>query len=278
MLEVTGGSTSTTFASSDQDFPTLYAASELSRQNMARMEQLVEEGRRDHEPLRCAAQGAGGGAGSWLCGPGGGPGPCCLPSLSGGRCQSNILSCPPPRLAAEYATGYRTQTGVLLRKFFLLYWRNPNYSERPPGQPVGLPGQGARQEPARASPPMVQPCAHSVCVGSMATKHLHGTHSCSLDSPSVARRLCPLHHDGGKCVSHAFRAAAAWVAYQQGALAGLLLPPDMPPACCPWPAVAIILGLVYMGQVRRHASPQLRFTGVTPLHEAGLLCSCRACC
>lgn len=43
------------------------------------------------------------------------------------------LVCPlvPLRLAAEYAAGYSTQSVVLLRKFFLLYWRNPNYSERP---------------------------------------------------------------------------------------------------------------------------------------------------
>jgi hypothetical protein len=36
----------------------------------------------------------------------------------------------PLRLTGVYATSGRTQRLVLIRKFFMLYWRNPNYSER----------------------------------------------------------------------------------------------------------------------------------------------------
>eukprot|EP00887_Chlorella_sp_A99_P006644 scaffold3.g6644.t1 len=54
MLEVTGGSTSTAFKSSSGDFPAIYAASQLKRDNDARAEALVAEGRAAHEPLRLA--------------------------------------------------------------------------------------------------------------------------------------------------------------------------------------------------------------------------------
>ena len=85
MLEVTGGSMSTTFKSSSQDFPTLYADSQLRRDNEAHMDALVAQGKATHEQLA---------------------------------------------LAGEYATSSGTQRSVLIRKFFMLYWRNPNYSER----------------------------------------------------------------------------------------------------------------------------------------------------
>ncbi|KAI3428353.1 hypothetical protein D9Q98_006733 [Chlorella vulgaris] len=55
MLEVTGGSTSTTFKSSDQDFPTIYAESELCRSNRANMERLAAEGKKAFEPLRLSS-------------------------------------------------------------------------------------------------------------------------------------------------------------------------------------------------------------------------------
>ena len=48
---MTGGSMSTTFKSSDHDFPKLYEGSELRRQNEARMEELAEQGRTTSEPL-----------------------------------------------------------------------------------------------------------------------------------------------------------------------------------------------------------------------------------
>ena len=35
----------------------------------------------------------------------------------------------PLRLTGVYATSGGTQRSVLIRKFFMLYWRNPNYSE-----------------------------------------------------------------------------------------------------------------------------------------------------
>ena len=37
------------------------------------------------------------------------------------------------RLASRYATSPRTQRAMLLMKFIVLYWRNPNYSERAEG-------------------------------------------------------------------------------------------------------------------------------------------------
>ena len=85
MLEVTGGSMSTTFKSSGQDFPALYAASQLRLDNEAHMDKLVAEGKATHEQLA---------------------------------------------LAGEYAASSSTQRTVLIQKFFMLYWRNPNYSER----------------------------------------------------------------------------------------------------------------------------------------------------
>ena len=54
MLEVTGGSMSTTFKSAGHDFPALYAASPLCAANKARMEALAEQGRAATQPLRCA--------------------------------------------------------------------------------------------------------------------------------------------------------------------------------------------------------------------------------
>eukprot|EP00887_Chlorella_sp_A99_P006759 scaffold3.g6759.t1 len=56
MLEVTGGSMSTSFASSGADFPALYAASELAAANAAKAARLAEEGRAAHEPLALATR------------------------------------------------------------------------------------------------------------------------------------------------------------------------------------------------------------------------------
>ncbi|KAK9829450.1 hypothetical protein WJX72_005937 [[Myrmecia] bisecta] len=56
MLEVTGGSMSTGAAASSADFPTIYKESELYKQNMAQVERLIEEGKRDHKPLSMSAR------------------------------------------------------------------------------------------------------------------------------------------------------------------------------------------------------------------------------
>lgn len=34
------------------------------------------------------------------------------------------------RLAGQYATSFSTQRSTLIKKFFKLYWRSPNYSEQ----------------------------------------------------------------------------------------------------------------------------------------------------
>jgi ABC-type multidrug transport system ATPase subunit/ABC-type multidrug transport system permease subunit len=83
MLEVTGGSMSTTFKSSGLDFPTLYQESELRQRNEARMDELAAKGAKEHEPLS---------------------------------------------MTSRYATSYSTQRTMLLHKFFIQYWRNPNYN------------------------------------------------------------------------------------------------------------------------------------------------------
>ncbi|KAK2076776.1 hypothetical protein QBZ16_005002 [Prototheca wickerhamii] len=56
MLEVTGGSMSTTFRDAGQNFPELYAASALKKQNDERAEALVAKGAAEHEPLSFATR------------------------------------------------------------------------------------------------------------------------------------------------------------------------------------------------------------------------------
>ncbi|KAL6777131.1 hypothetical protein ACKKBF_B40440 [Auxenochlorella protothecoides x Auxenochlorella symbiontica] len=51
MLEVTGGSMSTTFKDAGQDFPTLYRVSHLFQQNEAHASQLLERCAKEHPPL-----------------------------------------------------------------------------------------------------------------------------------------------------------------------------------------------------------------------------------
>jgi ABC-type multidrug transport system ATPase subunit/ABC-type multidrug transport system permease subunit len=83
MLEVTGGSMSTTYKASDNDFPALYLASELRKTNEAIAEQLEKEG---------------------------------------------LAAGPPLALAGEYATPTSVQLRVIIKKFWILYWRSPHYN------------------------------------------------------------------------------------------------------------------------------------------------------
>lgn len=83
MLEVTGGSMSTTFKSSGNDFPKIYAESPLRQENDRMADAVVEEGLATTEPLK---------------------------------------------MTSRYAAKIGTQYKMLLKKFIILYWRNPNYN------------------------------------------------------------------------------------------------------------------------------------------------------
>lgn len=56
MLEVTGGSMATIYEAADVDFPAVYAASELRKENDATAERLMEEGLAAHTPLAVPSQ------------------------------------------------------------------------------------------------------------------------------------------------------------------------------------------------------------------------------
>lgn len=65
-----------------------------------------------------------------------------LEALSGQRSEA------PLALAGRYATSRRTQRAWLIRRFFAIYWRSPNYSELPRVH------WSTRVDAARATPPL----------------------------------------------------------------------------------------------------------------------------
>jgi hypothetical protein len=91
MLEVTGGSMTTTFTAAGLDFPQTYADSELQKTNMRRMEEILRS---------CDAS-----AGGEDVGAGGVPAPAASDK--------------------QYATPMAVQSRELLRKYFSYYWHNP---------------------------------------------------------------------------------------------------------------------------------------------------------
>jgi hypothetical protein len=158
MLEVTGGSMSTTFKATDKDFPAIYTASDLMAANADTAEKLEAEGAAAFEPLKVWVVGSreaslsvcvcvcvcvfGGGAAIVYC--------VCLP-----RCwthpgrgifplspPSSPLQFPhtpthphhahatpptPPQMSGEYAATLGTQWWWVMWKFALIYWRTPEY-------------------------------------------------------------------------------------------------------------------------------------------------------
>lgn len=112
------------------------------------MEQLAEEGKTAHEPMRCAAQRRRGSR------PGAATCPRLAPAPSPHLSVLPRLWPPLPlcRLAGEYATSTATQSRVLLQKFLMLYWWG-----------AGLPGWQLPERGGCSAGPPLPPRAAADC-------------------------------------------------------------------------------------------------------------------
>ena len=140
MLEVTGGSMSTTFKSAGHDFPALYAVRHCNSHCRCYTRPSFSHACLGGLQLKltCFCPSA--------CPPACPPARPASPARPPRRLQASPLqkdnaakmealaaegkaAHEPLRLTGVYATSGGTQRAVLIRKFFKLYWRNPNYSE-----------------------------------------------------------------------------------------------------------------------------------------------------